>query len=407
MVSARYTSGWQTHPAKLRKNGELFMTPPLAAYQALIANGTLDPDPAQEQAAIALERLSRTLRGYRPDQPAGWFRKAVPAPNGLYLWGGVGVGKSLLMDLFFETVPIKNKRRVHFHAFMQEVHHFVAQWRAMDEAGRKAHPARAKDAALDDPIPHAAKAVFAEAHLLCFDEFQVTDITDAMILGRFFEQLFSRGAVVVATSNREPGELYKDGLNRPLFVPFIDLLESKLTVMELAGSKDYRMERLENEAVYFTPLGAKTDTAMNEAWRGLTAGAPAGQAHLTAGSRKLVIPCAARGVGRGSFAHWCGQPYGPGDYLRIAAAFPILFIDNIPLLSPENRNEAKRFVTLIDALYEARCTLICSAAAAPDALYPHGHGAFEFQRTASRLFEMQSKNYLKLSHQGMVPASHE
>ncbi len=383
------------------------MIPPLKAYQALVRAGTITPDPAQEEAARALETLVRGLLRYQPGKWGGFFRKAVTAPKGLYLWGGVGVGKSLLMDLFFETAPVQAKRRVHFHAFMQETHHFIAKWRAMDDTARRRHPARARTADLDDPIPHAAKAVFEKAHLLCFDEFQVTDITDAMLLGRLFEALFERGAVVVATSNRHPDELYKNGLNRQLFLPFIGLLKEKLDVLELVGAKDYRLDRLQNEAVYFSPLGETADSAMNDAWRGLTAGAVAESQTLPVGSRELTIPCAARGVARGRFAHWCSEAFGPGDYLELAAAYPTVFVDHIPTLGPENRNEAKRFVTLIDALYEARCKLICSAEALPEQLYPAGDGAFEFERTASRLNEMQSKDYLQLPHEGIVPASHE
>ncbi|MEM9421351.1 MAG: cell division protein ZapE [Pseudomonadota bacterium] len=384
------------------------MTPPLKAYEELIAAGTITSDPAQAAAAQALETLNRALKRYKPGRKnGGLFRKDVPIPNGLYLWGGVGAGKSLLMDLFFETAPVAAKRRIHFHSFMQETHHFIAQWRGMDDTARRQHPSRARSEDLDDPIPHAAKAVFDRAALLCFDEFQVTDITDAMLLGRLFEALFVRGAVVVATSNRHPDDLYKDGLNRELFVPFIQLLKTKLDVHELVSAKDYRLDRLQNDNVYFSPLGDSADTAMNAAWASLTAGASATSQTLKVGSRKLLIPCAARGVARGTFNHWCAQAFGPGDYLQLAAAYPTLFVDHIPILGPENRNEAKRFVTLIDALYEARCTLICSAAAPAEQLYPTGDGSFEFARTVSRLSEMQSNDYLQLPHQGTVPASQE
>ena len=383
------------------------MTRPLPAYQSLVEDGTLDPDPAQEQAAIALQSIADTLRGYQPGRRRSLFRKSVPRPRGLYMWGGVGVGKSLLMDLFIETVPIREKRRVHFHAFMQEVHRFIATWRQMDDPTRRRHPARLKSADLDDPIPHAAKAVFARAHLFCFDEVQVTDITDAMLLGRLFETLFELGAVIVATSNRHPDDLYKNGLNRQLFLPSIALLKANLDILELVGAKDYRLDRLSAASVYFSPLGPEADKAMNKAWHAMTAGAAAQQEQFTVAGREVIVPAAARGVARGSFAHWCGSALGPADYLCLAAEYPTIFIDHIPQMSPANRNEAKRFVTLIDALYEARCKLVCSAAAAPDDLYPTGDGAFEFGRTASRLHEMQSENYLQLPHEGTHPATLE
>ncbi len=385
------------------------MIPPLKPYQDLVDEGTLDPDPAQEEAARSLERLARSLRQYKPGEKAGRFGFGKPAkrPQGVYLWGGVGVGKSLLMDLFMERAPIKARRRVHFHAFMQEVHQFIAEWRAADEATRKAHPHRARSASLDDPIPHAAKMIFAKAHLFCFDELQVTDITDAMLLGRLFEQLFERGVVIVATSNRPPEDLYKDGINRELFLPFIDLMKKEMDVIELIGAKDYRLDRLTGADVYFSPLGAEANEAMNEAWRQMTANACAERAEIDVGRRQLVVPCSARGVGRGTFDHWCGQALGPKDYLVLAAEYPVLFIDNIPKLGPHNRNEAKRFVTLIDALYEARCKLICSADAKPDELYTEGDGVFEFGRTVSRLHEMQSQEYLHLPHIGTEPATAE
>lgn len=377
------------------------MTGPLKAYQDLIDQGVIDPDPAQADAIAQLDHLAHRLQGYDPADRGGWLRKAPPRPRGLYLWGNVGVGKSLLMDLFFETAPITAKRRVHFHAFMQEMHGFIADWRGMDDRARRRHPARDKGASLDDPIPHAAHSVFAEAHLLCFDEFQVTDITDAMLLGRLFTELFARGAVVVSTSNRVPGDLYKDGINRELFLPFIDLLTRQVDVLELKGAKDYRLDRLRETSVYFTPLNRQADADMDALWATLTAKAPAARAEIKSGSRRVVVPEAARGCARGEFEHWCGQPLGPKDYLLLAGSYPVVFIDAIPVMGPHNRDKAKRFVTLVDALYEARCTLICSAEARPDDLYPDGDGSFEFQRTISRLHEMQSVAYLEANHQGV------
>jgi cell division protein ZapE len=375
------------------------MSSPLRAYDEMVGAGQLQPDPAQRHAAEALERLVAALRRYRPGDKGGLLRKAAPAPRGLYLWGGVGTGKSLLMDLFFENAGVARARRVHFHAFMQETHRFLAFWRAAPEAVRKAHPARLRSAALDDPIPHAANAIFAEAALLCFDEVQVTDITDAMLLGRLFDNLFALGAVMVATSNRPPDDLYKDGINRQLFLPFIARLKDRLEVLEVKSARDYRLDRLRGEPVYFSPLGPDARDGMDRAFAAMTAGATATTGAMPIGSRALTIPQMARGVGRGPFAHWCGSALGPQDYLALAAAFPVFFIDDIPRLGPAERNEARRFVTLIDALYEARTVLFCSAAAAPAHLYPAGDGAFEFARTASRLEEMQSMDYLSLSHE--------
>ncbi|MGV6820765.1 MAG: cell division protein ZapE [Parvularcula sp.] len=373
------------------------MTTPLSAYLHLVKTGTLTHDTAQEEAAVALAALAARLQK-RAAAHKGWFRRTTEPPKGLYLWGGVGVGKSLLMDLFIQYTPAIKKRRVHFHAFMQEVHAFIADWRAMDDSIRKKHPARAKGASLDDPIPHAAEMVFQSAHLLCFDEFQVTDIADAMLLGRLFAELFDHGAIVVATSNRHTDDLYKDGINRALFLPFIDLIKDKMTVRHLTGAKDYRQDRLTSEPVYFFPVTSTSDTALAESWEKMTAGAPAAPEDLHIHGRTLRIPIVARECARGSFDFWCGSALGPADYLAVANRYSTIFIEHIPTLTPENRNEAARFVTLVDALYEAHCTLVCSADAAPEALYPAGSGAFEFERTASRLAEMQSQDYLQKPH---------
>lgn len=377
------------------------MTSPLTAYDAMVHDGTLIADPAQRQAAVALDQLAKKLDGYEPGRRRLFGRRVTP-PRGLYLWGGVGAGKSLLMDLFFEQISVKAKTRIHFHAFMQRIHRFIAEWRQMNDAERRRHPARLKSARLDDPVPHAANDVFAESHLLCFDEFQVTDITDAMLLGRLFGTLFELGAVVVATSNRHPGDLYKDGINRELFLPSIDLLKTRLQVIEIVAQKDYRLDQLEGDQVYFTPLGQETTAKLDDLFRRMTAKGKVTPMQIDVGNRLLEIPCASRGVARGSFSHWTSDKFGPGDYLTLAASFPVVFMDNIPRLSPERRNEAKRFVTFIDALYEANAMLICSAAAAPDDLYPSGDGSFEFQRTASRLHEMRSRDYLGREHVSTV-----
>lgn len=354
---------------------------PMAAYRARVAAHQLEPDPAQRLAVEKLQLLHRRLAGYNPARPTrvglglfGWGRdrlehREVP---GLYLYGGVGRGKSMLMDLFFDTAPVRPKRRVHFHAFMQEVHAAI-------------HSARAQ---AGDPIKPVAGAVADGATLLCFDEIQISDITDAMLVGRLFEHLFSRGVVVVATSNRHPDELYKDGLNRHLFLPFIAIIKDRLEIHHLSGGADHRQDMVVGEGRYVTPLGPPAQAALDAVWDRL-AGGP-GAAHIIALSgRSLTLPAFRDGVARATFADLCSQPLGPGDYLALADAVHVLILEDIPTLPPARANEAKRFVTLIDTLYEARVALYCSAEAAPGALYTEGAGAFEFARTTSRLHEMQ------------------
>lgn len=377
------------------------MTGPLTRYDQLVDDGKLQPDDAQRAAAQALQDLHRRLEGYEPSKPSGlgrFFGKTSQPPRGLYLWGGVGRGKSLLMDLFFNNVPVEAKRRVHFHAFMVRIHEAMAEWRGLSEADRKAKPYRVKSASLDDPVPHVARAAFDAGWLICFDEFHVTDIADAMLLGRLFETLFEMGAVVVATSNRHPKDLYKDGINRDLFEPFIDIIEGRCIVHQLAAARDYRLEQLTGNTVYHCPLGPDADKAMDAAWARLIAGGTAREKALSVRGRKLVIPQTACGAARVSFREMCGRALGAEDYLCIAESYPTVFMDNIPTLSPENRNEAKRFVTFIDALYEARTKFVCSADAPPQDLYTAGDGAFEFERTVSRLMEMQSESYLAQEH---------
>ena len=354
----------------------------LALYRKTVAEGALKPDPAQEAAAEKLAGLARALKSHK----TGFFpfgRKNEP-PRGLYIWGDVGRGKSMLMDLFFESVSVKPKRRVHFNAFMQDVHARIYIEREKPGAG--------------DPIPLVGRALAAEARLLCFDEFQVSDIADAMILGRLFEQLFAAGTVIVATSNVAPDRLYEGGLNRQLFLPFIAEIKQRLDIVELNGGVDYRLQRLTGLPVYLTPLGAATDATMDAAWKRLTDGAKGKSLTLTVLGRKLVVPQAARGVARFSFHQLCEMPLAAPDYLAIARDFHTVLIDRIPAMDESRRNEARRFMVLIDTLYDEGVKLVCSAAASPDALYPAGDGAEAFRRTASRLAEMQSEDYFKRGH---------
>ena len=365
------------------------MTGVFSQYRERVEAGLLSEDPAQAEAARRLDDLAERLANL---PKAGWFSKPEPV-TGLYLWGGVGRGKSMLMDLFFETAAPKAKRRVHFHEFMAEVQDRLDTWRRMSEADRKRSPWRVKGAG-DDPIPPVAKQVAESAGLLCFDEFQVTQIADAMILARLFEQLFARGVTMVATSNRHPDDLYKDGINRPLFLPFIRLLKERCDIFHLASDRDYRLDRLIAAPVWYAPLGPAAEASLDTVWTRLTSGAHAQHVTLTVKGRKLEVSREAAGIARFSFQELCARPLYSRDYLAIAANFHTIILSGIPLLGPENRNEAARFVALIDALYEAKIKLVASAAAEPEALYPEGDGAFEFERTVSRLHEMRSTGYL-------------
>ena len=348
-------------------------------YTRLAGEGRLEPDPAQIAVLPELERLRRAVEEAPPPRSGlrGLFSKPAPAPRGLYLWGGVGRGKSMLMDLFHAAVDIEAKRRVHFHAFMQEV-----------QAGL--HEAR--QTGVDDAILPVAESIAADTRLLSFDEMQITDITDAMIVGRLFEKLFEDGVAVITTSNRVPDDLYKDGLNRQLFLPFIDLLKDRMEVWELASPKDYRQDRLGGEQVYFSPSNANARDAISRLWEQMSGGGGSPLV-LNVKSREVEVPAFRNGAGRATFWDLCAKPLGPADYLAIAEAVRVLFLEDVPLLSSENYNEAKRFVTLIDALYEARVRLIMSAADTPERLYLEGEGSFEFERTASRLREMQSADW--------------
>ena len=362
-----------------------FTSGPVASrLSGLVAQGRLAPDPAQGEAAARLDAvLARledpprrlTLRGFRTQ----W-------PRGLYLWGGVGRGKSMLMDWFFEAAPVEAKRRVHFHAFMLEVHEAI-------DAARKGQAG--------DPIPHVAETIARSSRLLCFDEFHVTDITDAMILSRLFEALWDTsnggGCTVVATSNRAPEELYKNGLNRPLFEPFIALMQTHMEIHHFDGEADHRLRALTAAPVWHSPLGPEADAALDAAWDRLTGEAEGKTTTLRVQGRDLTLRDTAAGVARADFARLCEQPLGPADYLGLAQSFQTLILEDIPRLTRADRNAAKRFVTLIDALYETRTKLIASAATEPAALYTEGDGAFEFARTVSRLMEMRSEDYLAAS----------
>ena len=355
------------------------MISPLAAYHTRIAAGDLVSDPFQERAAARLDDLAEDLGRWNPD---AWLRRATP--RGLYLWGPVGRGKSMLLDLFFEAAPIKKKRRVHFHEFMLARHAFMRRVREEHRSGQ------------DQLIALAAKEVIDEARLLCFDEIQVTDIADAMILGRLFERLFAEDVVIVATSNRPPDELYKNGLNRQLFLPFITLLKARVDLIELAGPRDYRLERLMAAPVYYAPLGPAADEAMARAWARLTHGAVPHAVTLDVQGRALVVERQAAGVARLSFAELCERPLGAADYIELAERFHTILLEHVPKLTPAMRDAAARFRTLVDALYEAKTKLVVSAEAEPAALYPQGDQSFEFERTASRLMEMRSQAYLAL-----------
>ncbi|MDF2231407.1 cell division protein ZapE [Albimonas sp. CAU 1670] len=359
---------------------------PLSRYRALVKAGTLKADPAQAQAAEQLQLLHDRLKNYDPQAgkkvARGWFgwgreKNRQETLGGLYIYGGVGRGKSMLMDLFCDIAPIAPKRRVHFHAFMQEVHAGIKKARERHET---------------DPIQPVAQAIADSATLLCFDEMQITDIADAMIVGRLFEGLFARGVVIVTTSNRHPDDLYKDGLNRAIFVPFIEMLKEKLDVHHLDGAADHRQDRTRGDVRYLSPLGPETTAEMDRLWAE-QGDAPERPLTLEFPGRKETFQRGKPGALRASFADLCTRPLGPADYLALAEAVKVVMIEDVPRLSRARNNEAKRFVTLIDALYEAKTKLYVSAAAEPETLYEEGPGAFEFERTASRIEEMRGEDW--------------
>jgi cell division protein ZapE len=365
----------------------------LARYDALIASGELRADPDQRAAAERLGRLQRELEA--PPPKRGFFARltgtasSTPDPRGVYLWGGVGRGKSMLMDLFHETLAIPAKRRVHFHAFMLELDRLITE---------------ARKAELKDPLVGVAMEMAHDVRCLAFDEMVVNNTADAAIMGRFFAALMEGGTVIVTTSNRPPRDLYKDGLNRSLFLPFIDLVEARMDVLSLNGPTDYRLDRIGGLATWHAPMGDAATAQVREAFFRLTDFDPDDAAHVPSGTldlgggRSLHVPKSLKGVGVFSFKKLCTENRGAADYLAIAQAFHTVILVGIPKMGPENRNEAIRFTKLIDALYEHRVKLFVTAAAVPEDLYQAGDGAFEFARTVSRLNEMQSDEYMALGH---------
>ena len=353
-----------------------------AAYEKRLADGRLTPDPSQVPVVDALSALEKAL-GKRG--PFG----GIPEVRGLYLWGPPGRGKSLLMDMFCRCAP-DPKTRAHFHVFMARVHGLIRQWREGDARARKAVFGQSKG---DDPIRPVAELIASEARLLCFDELQVTDIGDAMILGRLFEALFENKVVLVVTSNRAPDQLYLNGINRQLFLPFIDMLSDRCAVMSLSGSRDWRLDRLMGEPVWHADDRPGRE-AFESLWSELKGEQDEAPTALTVQGRTVVIDRTDGGLARATFDQLCGTALGAQDYLAIAARFHTLFLEGVPVLGPDNHQEARRFVTLIDALYEAGTRLVVLAEAAPGALHPKGVGAFEFERTASRLNEMSGADWL-------------
>jgi cell division protein ZapE len=362
------------------------------AYRERLAAGEIKPDAAQEAALAALSRLEGDLNDAAEPTFRSLFRRAPAGVRGVYLWGPVGRGKSMLMDLFFDSAPVEKKRRAHFHEFMAQVHAHIDAWRKGDAAARKARFGQARG---DDPIVPTAELIAEDARLLCFDELQVTDIADAMILGRLFEALFARGVTLVATSNRPPDDLYKDGINRQLFLPFIEMLKERMELVGVRGPVDFRLDRLRAGRVWFSPIDPDNERQFELLWADMLDGAPETGATVEVLGRKLYLPRACGGLLRASFASLCLQALGPRDYLAIAERFHTVFLEDIPKLTSARRDAARRFVTLIDAFYEADAKLVALAAAEPDGLYPEGDGAFEFERTASRLHEMRSQTYLE------------
>ena len=367
-------------------------------YAALVDAGKIEADPGQAVLVASLAALERRLEEHRlarKSSSLGWLfakrEKAGPPLKGLYVYGEVGRGKTMLMDLFFEASAVERKRRAHFHEFMADVHERVHAYR---------HEIKSGTLPDQDPIQRAAAAIAGETQLLCFDEFHVTDIADAMILGRLFTRLFELGVIMVATSNIAPGGLYKDGLNRALFLPFLKLLERHCDVVRLDARTDFRLEKLTGVAAWYVPPDAKAKAALDDAWQRLVGVAEGAPHELVVKGHIVKVPKAAMGVARFSFAELCAQPLAASDYLKIAHEFHTLIVDDIPVMDFARRNEAKRFIILVDTLYDNAVKLLASAEAPPERLYTgtEGYEANEFKRTASRLFEMRSQSYLGLPH---------
>jgi cell division protein ZapE len=367
-------------------------------YQALVSSGAIEPDAAQAEVADAFADLERRLAGYKPVRKQGllgrlFADKDEPPPRGLYVHGDVGRGKTMLMDLFFQTCPVAHKRRAHFHEFMAEVHERIYAYRQNIARGELGN-------GNGDVIALTANAIFDEAWLLCFDEFHVTDIADAMILGRLFAKLFELGTVVVATSNVAPEDLYKGGLNRALFLPFIAQISEHMDVMRLDARTDFRLEKLVGVKMWLVPADRDADAALDQAWARMTGNAKCRPRDISIKGRILHVPCSADGVARFSFADLCERPLAASDYLRLAHDYHTILVDRIPAMDYPDRNAAKRFIVLIDTLYDNAVKLMASAEADPLSLYvaTEGDEANEFKRTASRLIEMSSESYLALPH---------
>ncbi|WFU25069.1 cell division protein ZapE [Bradyrhizobium sp. CB1717] len=367
------------------------------AYQAEIASGAIEPDAAQAEVAEAYAALDQRLASYKPARKQGLLSRLFSssdkddAPRGLYIHGEVGRGKTMLMDLFFQHSSVEHKRRAHFHEFMADVHERIYDYRQGIARGEIAD---------GDVIALTATAIFEESWLLCFDEFHVTDIADAMILGRLFAKLFELGTVVVATSNVAPDDLYKGGLNRSLFLPFIKQITDHMDVARLDARTDFRLEKLQGVPMWLTPADGDADAALDRAWSKMSGGAKCRPRDISIKGRILHVPCSAHGVARFSFADLCEKPLGASDYLRLAHDYHTILVDHIPVMDFSQRNAAKRFITLIDTLYDNAVKLMASADANPISLYlaTEGNEAMEFKRTASRLIEMSSESYLALPH---------
>jgi cell division protein ZapE len=359
-----------------------------AAFQARLTNAEIALDPGQQAGLAALSRLEADLAGRPEASLAGLLRRVGEgAPRGVYLWGPVGRGKSMLMDLFFRAAPMRKKRRLHFQAFMAEAHGLIDAWRKSGPAERRARFGRVRG---EDPIGPTAAVIAKTARLLCLDELEVADIADAMILGRLFEALFAEGVVLVAASNRPPDELYQSGINRQLFVPFVDMLMARLEVISVAGLSDHRLARLRASKLYFAPASPRNQAAFDAVWTDQLGSAAETGAQVEVLGRTLSFPRASGGLLRATFSELCDEALGSQDYLALARRFHTVFVEGVPALTPERRNAARRFTWLIDALYEAGTRLVLLAEAEPEGLYAAGDHAFEFQRTASRLSQMRS-----------------